>query len=204
MKITNTNILTLMEKTVNVNTKAYREDLNYDIEYLQKNKTDLDSRRYLWMSRTLGTWCFKESEVYLDGTFANTVWKYYFDDIGVVALLLDIKRISREEIFGDVIILDYKKHLYEISERELPWVQTKYTFEDGSIFFNPNEENLSKAAISKRFGKTHGKIISCIELPADQDKLAAIIHSNKEREKRLKEINTEKFFSQIMKRSNVR
>lgn len=197
MKITNTEMTSFLKTIVNINTLYYKEDFKGDVKILQGAEKCSHTRRYLWMSRSSGTWCFKESEVYLKGACANGVWPFYRDDMRVIPLLLDIKKVSGERIFGDIIILDYEKHLLHVSEKEIPWFKTKYTFSDGFEAEELAVDNSSQQVLNERFGKVHGDVIDVHCMPQDIGKLDTIIRNNKLWEKRQKEISAEKFISQL-------
>ena len=60
-------ILNFLEKIVQRNTIAYKEDFDVDKEILWNSaqESSLENRSFLWMSRPCGTWCVPERETYL-------------------------------------------------------------------------------------------------------------------------------------------
>ena len=61
-------ILNFLEKIVQRNTLAYKEDFDVDKEILWNSAqgSSLEHRSFLWMSRPCGTWCVPERETLLD------------------------------------------------------------------------------------------------------------------------------------------
>ncbi len=63
-------IIAFLQEIMLANTQNYQADFQYDIESLQAAaaQDEAEMRSMLWMSRPSGTWCFKEREVFLQGT----------------------------------------------------------------------------------------------------------------------------------------
>ena len=55
MKFMNLNLLDAMQKIVNRNNLAYKDDLRYDREMMERDAVEGRPQTYIWMSRELGT-----------------------------------------------------------------------------------------------------------------------------------------------------
>ena len=74
-------ILNFLEKIVQRNTIAYKEDFDVDKEIFWNSaqESSLEHRSFLWMSRPCGTWCVPERETYLQDSRAYKTWTFYAD-----------------------------------------------------------------------------------------------------------------------------
>ena len=75
----NVDVLAALEQLMRQNTAFYRNDFEIDKEIIGRAAASdkAEDRTLLWMSRPSGTHCFRESDVYLQGTRQHNTWKFY-------------------------------------------------------------------------------------------------------------------------------
>lgn len=75
----NVDVLAALEQLMRQNTAFYRNDFEIDKEIIGRAAASdkAEDKTLLWMSRPSGTHCFRESDVYLQGTAQHNTWKFY-------------------------------------------------------------------------------------------------------------------------------
>lgn len=111
----NVDVLETLKKIMEQNTDYYQSDFRYDAEKLREAAADRNAeRRFFWMSRGGGTWCFAEPEVYIRNTSQHNTWNYYGagnKSDHVKTFWIELKGMRDETVMGDIVELDYQKHL---------------------------------------------------------------------------------------------
>ena len=111
----NVDVLDALQKIMEHNTDYYQSDFQYDVTKLREAAADRNAeRRFFWMSRGGGTWCFAEPEVYIRNTSQHNTWNYYGagnKSEHVKTFWIELKGMRDEKVIGDIVELDYQKHL---------------------------------------------------------------------------------------------
>ena len=126
-------ILNFLEKIVQRNTLAYKEDFDVDKEILWNSaqESSLEHRSFLWMSRPCGTWCVPERETYLQDSRAYKTWTFYADQPnGIKAYLVVVDGVRDGKLAGKVIHLDYAKQVQRVVKSALPIAKVQYRDKD--------------------------------------------------------------------------
>jgi len=133
----NVDVLETLQKIMEQNTDYYQSDFRYDVEKLRSSAADRNAeRRFFWMSRGGGTWCFAEPEVYIRNTSPHNTWNYYGagnKSEHVKTFWIELKGVRDETVMGDIVELDYQKHLDYLCT---------HSFEPSAVevvFKNPND-----------------------------------------------------------------
>jgi len=133
----NVDVLETLQKIMEQNTDYYQSDFRYDVEKLRSSAADRNAeRRFFWMSRGGGTWCFAEPEVYIRNTSPHNTWNYYGagnKSEHVKTFWIELKGMRDETVMGDIVELDYQKHLDYLCT---------HSFEPSAVevvFKNPND-----------------------------------------------------------------
>lgn len=132
-------ILNFLEKIVQRNTLAYKEDFDVDKEILWNSaqESSLEHRSFLWMSRPCGTWCVPERETHLQDSRAYKTWTFYADQPnGIKAYRVVIEGIRDGKLAGKIIPLDYAKQVQRVIKSALPIVKIQYRDKDDSFCEN--------------------------------------------------------------------
>ena len=98
-------ILNFLEKIVQRNTIAYKEDFDVDKEIFWNSaqESSLEHRSFLWMSRPCGTWCVPERETYLQDSRAYKTWTFYADQPnGIKAYRVVVDGVRDGKLVGKV------------------------------------------------------------------------------------------------------
>lgn len=133
----NVDVLETLQKIMEQNTDYYQSDFRYDVEKLRNAAADRNAeRRFFWMSRSGGTWCFAEPEVYIRRTSQHNTWDYYGagnKSEHVKTFWIELKGMRDETVMGDIVEMDYQKHLDYLCT---------HSFEPSAVeivFKNPND-----------------------------------------------------------------
>ena len=83
LKFENVDIIKSLTAIMNTNTKHYQSDFDIDIETLIKavKKQDLGDKRYIWLSRPEGTWCLRERDIFIRGTWEYKTLCFYMESL---------------------------------------------------------------------------------------------------------------------------
>ena len=132
-------ILNFLEKIVQRNTIAYKEDFDVDKEILWNSaqESSLEHRSFLWMSRPCGTWCVPERETYLQDSRAYKTWTFYADQPnGIKAYRVVVDGVRDGKLAGKIIPLDYAKQVQRVIKSALPVEKIQYRDKDDSFCEN--------------------------------------------------------------------
>lgn len=139
-KFENVEIISSLRSIMERNTRAYKEDFEYDVEKLL-NCSARGEKWFMWMSREHGTYCFCERDVWLEGTPQNIIWKYYADNYqdGVRAYLVEVKQ-AEKKLLGSLYELDYQENVREIQKGSFPVKYVDFIYQGGirrEVFLGP-------------------------------------------------------------------
>ncbi|WFR59141.1 hypothetical protein QA584_08655 [Anaerocolumna sp. AGMB13025] len=133
----NVDVLGTLQKIMEHNTDYYQSDFQYDVTKLQEAAADRNAdRHFFWLSRGSGTWCFAEPDVYISNTSPHNTWNYYGagnKSEHVKTFWIELKGMRDEKVMGDIVELDYQKHLDYLCT---------HSFEPSAVeivFKNPND-----------------------------------------------------------------
>lgn len=139
-----------LEKIMEINTKSYQSDFEWDRETLMDAAANADTvplkdRIYLWMSRPCGTWCVKEKDVFLEPACAHNIWSYYAGETSqrILAYAVEVMGIEDKKAVGNLYPLDYRKHVESVKDAAIPADWIRMVYEKGERFENRNK-SLSK------------------------------------------------------------
>lgn len=111
----NVDVLETLRKIMEHNTDYYQTDFRYDVEKLREAAGDRNAERnFFWMSRSGGTWCFAEPDVYIRNTSPHNTWNYYGagnKSEHVKTFWIELKGMRDDKVMGNIAEMDYQKHL---------------------------------------------------------------------------------------------
>lgn len=154
----NVDVLATLQKIVEHNTDYYQTDFQYDAEKLRAAAADRNAeRRFLWMSRGSGTWCFAEPEVYIRRTNAHNTWNYYGAgnrSEHVKTFWIELKGMRDEKVMGDIVEIDYQKHLDYLCTHSFDPSAVEIVFKNPNDIrtFSYQEYNENYQSIAGRYG----------------------------------------------------
>lgn len=126
-------ILKFLEKIVQRNTIAYKEDFDVDKEILWNSaqESSLEHRSFLWMSRPCGTWCVPERETYLQDSRAYKTWTFYADQPnGIKAYRVVVDGVRDGKLAGKIVPVNYAKQVQRVVKSALPIEKVQYRDRD--------------------------------------------------------------------------
>lgn len=181
-KLLNVNILDIMQRIVDRNTKHYKTDFAYDVETIKDAvlKPDLADRTFIWLCRESGTWLLRERDVFIQGTRENNTFQFYAeqtDDV-ILAYVIEANTINGSTGFGDIYGLDYKDYYNRVKTSAVP---------AGSIVLH-YERGQRIQPSSQHFGFYPDKEFGMFEryefMPESQEQLEIVLKKEKMRRSR--------------------
>lgn len=169
-------ILDSLGQIMELHTQHYKDDFDMDKELIPKLALsgEAEDRRLLWMSRPCGTYTLREWEVYLEGSHANNVWKFYHEQTKdpVLAYALSIKDVQDGKVVGDIYPLEYGAHVERVKLLTCPIGKVAVVFEDGASITLPYQD---RRQLMNELMPVHGSPKSMTDLPKDERELAVIL-----------------------------
>lgn len=129
-------LLDFLSHVVQENTRAYREDFDYDVQKITQaaQESNMENRMFYWMSRPCGTWCVKEREVFLRDSEAYQIWTHYEAmPEGIRAYRVVVTGRQDGRIIGDVYPLHYREQVQRVMQAALPIATVEATYPNGYI-----------------------------------------------------------------------
>ena len=177
----NVNVLETLQKIMEQNTDYYQSDFRYDAEKLREAAADRNAQRhFFWMSRSGGTWCFAEPEVYIRRTSQHNTWNYYGTgnkSEHVKAFWIELKGMRDETVMGDIVELDYQKHLDYLCTHsfEPSAVEIVFKHPNDVRTFSYQEYDQNFQSIAQRYG-TVQRVSFLVADPYELSRAAALAH----------------------------
>lgn len=169
-------ILDSLEQIMELHTQHYKDDFDMDKELIPSlaASDEPEDRRLLWMSRLCGTYTLREWEVYLEGSHANKVWRFYHEQTKdpILAYALSVKEVQDGKVMGNIYPLDYAEHVERVKLLTCPIGKAAVLFEDGSRIKIPYQ---NQSQLINELTPAHGKPRSITGLPESERELAIIL-----------------------------
>lgn len=116
-------------------TEHYQNDFDVDIEIITDaaDSNKAGDKKLLWFSRSSGTTCVQERNVYIKDTYAHNTWVYYGDNTcdPIKAYAVEISGAENGKVIGDLYELDYLQHFRQIKAKALPIHAMQLTYKNG-------------------------------------------------------------------------
>lgn len=138
MKFMNLNLLDAMQKIVNRNNLAYKGDLRYDREMMERGAVEDKKPVYIWMSRELGTQVQNLND-FLMKDCPSTV-EYWLDEYHN-PLVYVVEVTDKETLTGNLyeLSIPVAQKLRDNAVKAHPL----YHYENGSVLTQKNKDELS-------------------------------------------------------------
>lgn len=175
-KFEGVDVLDFLGQVVELHTQYYKDDFDMDKELIPKLALsgEPEDRRLLWMSRPCGTYTLREREVYLEGSYANNVWRFYHEQTKdpVLAYALSVKDVQGGKITGNIYPLDYGSHVEWVKSLACPIEKVSVIFEDGTNVIIPYQ---NRRQFINELIPMHGNPKTMTDLPESERELAMIL-----------------------------
>lgn len=176
-RIKSSGLLSTMEAIMKHNTKYYQSDFEIDKKILKEAAESAvkADKTLLWLSRTHGTHCFKERDVFLKNSCAYHTWLYYAHQSHehVLAYAVEITGGSDGKLAGSLYHLDYEMHCRHVIETAIPVDHVKIIYEHGCRIVPAGQH------ISVHTDSQMGKVVHLEEYPKDLDVLERILQEER-------------------------
>lgn len=159
------------------NTKHFQSDFNMDIKTLTKavKKQNPENKIYLWMSRPEGTWCLKEKNTFIKGTWEYNTFCYYAENTQdkILVYAVEIAGMEKRRVMGNIYELDYQKFYRHVKEVSVERGDVKLIYENGE------RTQTAEECITEADDPDFGKFLSFENQPKDLEILCSVLQEEK-------------------------
>ena len=136
VKFDGVDVLDFLGKVVELHTQHYKDDFDIDKELIQNLAAcrNEENEQLLWMSRTCGTYCLWERDVYLQDSHENKVWRFYHEQTkdSILAYAIQLDGIQDGKVTGCIWPLDYHAHVERVKLLSCAIEKVSVLFQDGT------------------------------------------------------------------------
>lgn len=137
-KFKNVNVESFLEQIMKSNTKSHQDDFEVDKKMLKEAMlSDSPDEKYLvWLSRTNGTHCLRENDIFIKESTAYYTWQQWAEpkrDEKIIAFAIHITGSMDGKPVADVYELDYTAHAEMVKKDALSSDVKVLHFEHGNI-----------------------------------------------------------------------
>lgn len=173
-------IIPFLEGIVEKNTRSYQSDLAYDERRLQGAmlETSQENRTFLWMSRSCGTQCVLEREVFLRETGAHDIWTHYeYDAEHIKAFRITVAPGYKGAfVLGKIQPLNYTEQIQRVKRNAIHVQTVEMTFEDGETCAMSYEDYRKEI---HSLLSDHGKMENIVYRPEHEYALSSVLQTER-------------------------
>jgi len=180
-KFENVDVLKTLEAIMRQNTAFYQTDFQYDKDMFWKSAVlgGPEDKTFLWLSRSSGTQCYHERDIFLRDTYPHNSWLYYGERSRdhVLAYAVELTDTECDVIRGSIYPLDYDAHWRRVKEEAIRPDETRLIFQNGETHTFPFEQ------YEKEFGRIlahYGGVKEAAHLLDRPERIAEILKPYRE------------------------
>ncbi len=188
IKFTNVNLLDVMGSVVEAHTQFYQSDFDIDAKALREAAVSSkeQDKRFIWLCRTMGTWCLRERDVFLTDTHEHNTLRFYREQTHepILAYAVEVKYQTMGSVIGNLYSLNYDDFYSHVASVSLRSTSVLMHYERGEIVKPVSQFNICP---DYDFGELQGFQF----FPDDEGALRTLLRD----EKRNRELFTEGDFN---------
>lgn len=200
-KFEQVDLIASLEAIMKTNTVHYQSDFDIDKALMMRaaNSPDPADKMLLWLSRPSGTQCYKEQEVFQQGTTGYNTWKFYAEQTSDPILAYGVKITGMEDgkIVGNLYELNYPEHVKHVIKEALPVESVVATLKDGTEQTVPFHDYF---AGRMNFG--YEQVERIAHRPTEPDKLDTLLHQEQWNRDKLRSGDMEKHIAKLSKHTS--
>ncbi len=177
LKFENVDIIKSLTAIMKTNTKHYQSDFDIDIETLTKavKKHGPRDKRYIWLSRPEGTWCLRERDIFIRGTWEYNTLCFYAEQTRdrILVYAVELTGMEKSRVVGNIYELDYQKLYEHVMEVSVKRGDVRLIYENGERM------HTSEKGITGIDDPDFGKFLSFEDQPKDLDALCNVLQKEK-------------------------
>lgn len=205
VKFESVDVLDFLGQVVELHTQHYKDDFELDKELIQ-NLAACGSQKdeqLLWMSRTCGTYCLWERDVYLQDSHEHKVWRFYHEQTknSILAYALRLDGIQDGKVIGSIWPLDYHAHVERVIQLSCPIEKVSVLFQDGTQMVFLYESYRQQM---NRFKGEHGTPKCVTWIPESEHELTTILRREHVRRNRYAKPGNIRDYMDDLKKSTMR
>ena len=133
-------LLDTLRRIMEQNTAFYQTDFRFDKGMIWKaalSQNEQD-RNLIWISRSSGTYCFREQDTFLQTTWANSVLQFYAEhgQDGILAYAVEVTGAEGDIVFGNLYTMDFLENWKEVQRCAVPpdFVKASFQYSEPRLF----------------------------------------------------------------------
>lgn len=178
LKFENVDIIKSLKAIMQTNTKCYQSDFDMDIKTLTQavKKQSPEDKIYLWMSRPEGTWCLKEMDTFIRGTWEYNTFCFYAEQTRdrILVYTVELTGMERRTVMGSIYELEYQEFYRHVRDAAVERGNTKLIYENG------NRMQAAEQCITGNDDPDFGKFLSFEDQPKDLGALCRVLQGEKQ------------------------
>lgn len=143
-KIENVDVLSALRRIMEQNTAFYRTDFTFDEDMVWHGalSNDQKDKSLVWFSHPSGTYCFREWDTFLSGTWANAALEYYAEQESesILAYAVEPAYAEGDYVFGNLYPLDFAENWRAVQKNAVQPERVEATFPNRIARSFPFEE----------------------------------------------------------------
>lgn len=190
MKFMNLNLLDAMQKIVNRNNIAYKGDLRYDREMMEKDAVKGRPQTYIWMSRKLGTQIQDVNDFLMKDCHSSVECFLHKSDCPLVFV---VEVTDKEALTGNLyeLSMPVAQKLRDNAVKAHPM----YHYEDGSVLTQKDKDELTFYEQGQL-----GNLLKIEYLPDEQIEMKSVFTGLQQRCMNMKEGSFEDYLEKLEQR----
>lgn len=137
IKFSTVNLLDVMGRVVEKHTQHYQSDFAIDTDTLRKATVAemQQDKSFIWLCRTMGTWCLRERDVFLTDTRQHNTFCFYQEQVKepVLVYTVEVKCAVDGNVIGNLYTMDYRKFYEHVKAICLRSVSVLMHYERGEL-----------------------------------------------------------------------
>ncbi len=135
-KFENVDVFASLDAIMRQNTGFYQNDFDIDKRIIARAAASpaKEDKTLLWLSRPMGTHCFRERDVFLKNTAAHNTWRFHKEQTRdrVLAYAVELTGSEDGKIMGNIYQLDYQQHYERVKGQAIAADTHTLIYENGS------------------------------------------------------------------------
>ncbi len=194
VKFTNVNLLDIMGRVVKKHTRHYQSDFAIDTETLREAAVAplQQDKSFVWLCRTMGTWCLRERDVFVTETRQHNTFCFYQEQTRepVLAYAVEVKCAVDDCVIGNLYALDYHKFYKHVKAVCLPSTSVLMRYECGELVKPVSQFNGWGDYVL-------GELQSFQFFPDDEGALRSLLREERRKREQFTEGNTDRYLDSL-------
>ena len=181
-KFLNVDVIGILNKIMRQNTGFYQTDFEVDKKFISQCVSGCkEDKVLLWLSRPMGTHCYREYDVFIRGSSAHNTWLFYDTQSKdrILAYAIELTGKDHGKILGNFYELDYSQHCKRVKQHAVSADKMRLYYKNGS-----REIHVEETFAYKPY-KEYGDFLRSEIIPNNPNSLSHVLEHEKVQRERL-------------------